>query len=427
MILIVLSSTTHFAQQQPKDSKLLWEEVKEFVEVRVEAMRQQGKRPKREDVDRLRNRRQRLARQNAKIIESRPNLAANDYFYLGMIYDAGGDYDKALDVTSKYLAMAPPDTKPSNLQSVREAIIVFAGRTKNFDVMERTFLEWSKGETKAAERQELLRTMAVHFYNGRKYKESVKYGEEAWKNAKAAPARTLRERRAKDRLYSDLAEVLAMGYRRIGRKDDSITLLAEGRAMSFSIPSAGLYRKVMEIVGRLRISEKRLMQRLESFDGPVPAPDLSIDQWIDLDPTELSDLRGKVVLLDFWYTWCTPCIITFPRLRSWDRKYGKRGLVIIGVTGYMGQIGGQRVTKEQEYDYIAKFKKKHRLRYGVAIQDDMRSSESEYGIGAFPTTVLIDRKGTIRYIGVGAGEEENLNLGAMIKKLIKEKADIAQN
>ena len=68
---------------------------------------------------------------------------------------------------------------------------------------------------------------------------------------------------------------------------------------------------------------------LKSLEGK-PAPELSLDAWIG-DETSLEDLRGKVVVVDFWATWCGPCMAAIPKNVALVEKYGSRGLAFIGV------------------------------------------------------------------------------------------------
>jgi len=425
-IVIVCATFPGLAQDDDKYSGEMWSEVKSYVQDQRLELLQTGKKISRRDIDKLGRKQKKLARKYAEMLALRPNLELDDYFYLGMLCDVSGDRKMAFEATRKYLEMAPEDTDSFKLQSVRKGHVIFAARIKNFDAMERVFSQWIKGEMKPGQRPGVENVMARFLYKSRQYEKSVKYAESAWEGAKNTPARNLSERRKKDKFYGELVEVLSMSYRKAKRKDDALKVLAEGRAMSFTIPSARLYRKVMDLVEGFRISERRLMEKVESFDTTELAPELNIEEWIGREGTTLEELRGKVVLLDFWYTWCEPCISTFPRLRGWHKKYSDQGLVIIGVTGYMGMIKNRRVTQLQEYDYIEEFKRKYKLPYGFAIQSRRRTEELEYGVFAYPTTVLIDRKGIIRYIGIGAGSEENRNLGRMMKKVINEGQLVAQ-
>src|SRR6266498_3101266 len=105
-------------------------------------------------------------------------------------------------------------------------------------------------------------------------------------------------------------------------------------------------------------------------------------------------------------------------------NYKDKGLVILGVTDYYGQADGREVTPEQELDYLRDFKKRNHLPYGFVIADS-RANDLNYGVFSIPMSFLIDRHGSVRFISIGAGEQEISTLGKMIKKLLDEAADKA--
>src|SRR5437879_5302075 len=75
-----------------------------------------------------------------------------------------------------------------------------------------------------------------------------------------------------------------------------------------------------------------------------PAPDFKGEFSLNGKPTKLSDLKGKVVLLDFWAVWCGPCVSTFPHLREWHKEYKDKGLEILGVTTYFEKFAFDKKT-----------------------------------------------------------------------------------
>jgi len=107
----------------------------------------------------------------------------------------------------------------------------------------------------------------------------------------------------------------------------------------------------------------------------------------------LSDFRGKVVLLDFWATWCGPCRQTIPHLEALHRKYKGQGLAVIGIN------------HERDHDKVKEFAK-GQISYVVLLDADEQFTQ--YHISGIPTAFYIDREGKIRYrdVGFGPGKEK---------------------
>jgi thiol-disulfide isomerase/thioredoxin len=150
-----------------------------------------------------------------------------------------------------------------------------------------------------------------------------------------------------------------------------------------------------------------------------PLPEIVATQWIDQVPVKLAELHGQVVLLDFWAPWCGPCRYTFPKLQRWHESYKDKGLVILGLTNYRGDIDGRRATPGEELAYLRTFKKQNHLPYGVVVADSS-VNDFNYGVFSIPMSFLIDRRGNVRFIAMGANEQEIAALGKMIEKVIGE-------
>ncbi len=140
------------------------------------------------------------------------------------------------------------------------------------------------------------------------------------------------------------------------------------------------------------------------------APELTAAQWLDGRSIKLSELRGKVVLLDYWAMWCSPCIAAFPRLREFRTKFEGKGFEIIGVTRLYGRSDKEEdLSRDLEMKSLHEYKRRHQLTYPIAVgkMDDVTNEES-YSVTSLPTVILIDRRGNIRHFKRGVGEYNKL-------------------
>ncbi len=128
------------------------------------------------------------------------------------------------------------------------------------------------------------------------------------------------------------------------------------------------------------------------------APDFALKD-ADGKTVRLTDYRGKVVLLDFWATWCEPCRIEIPWFIELQRKNKDRGLEVIGVS-----------MDDEGWEVVKPFMKENGMNYRVLIGNDS-TAETYGGVESLPSTFLIDRMGKIAAVHIGLASRKDFEDG----------------
>jgi thiol-disulfide isomerase/thioredoxin len=154
-------------------------------------------------------------------------------------------------------------------------------------------------------------------------------------------------------------------------------------------------------VGDARSGRAATQAEDESVVGK-PAPPFTL-QDLSGKQVSLSDFKGKVVLLDFWATWCPPCAKAIPHIAAIYAKYRDEGLVVLGLNDEADRAKVEEFAKD-------------RIPYAVLL--NAREQFAEYGVTGIPTLFYIDKEGKVRYRDVGFTDGDEQEVDRSIKEML---------
>jgi thiol-disulfide isomerase/thioredoxin len=125
-------------------------------------------------------------------------------------------------------------------------------------------------------------------------------------------------------------------------------------------------------------------------------------------PSSIAALRGRVVIMDFWATWCGPCRLVAPKLNALHAKYGAQGLSIIGLSS-------------EPIEEVSLFAQRMSMRYAIGVDKGGETTQA-YTVSSLPTLFVIDKRGVVRDIAIGYDPMRDAQIEALVKTLLAEPA-----
>jgi thiol-disulfide isomerase/thioredoxin len=405
------------------DAATLYEDAAKYVERKFEEFRKNRVPFSRALATETFQQQGELAARHAAQLVARGGLVGTDHYYLGMLYNLAGKPAETIESLRRFLAQKSSDAKAATKDQWQNARLILGAEVAalgRFAEAESVLAEYAGSDPATPQGLfKLHHALARAYSKNKKTEESARHAGAAFKVAKESPVKAGEEfDRAK--IIRSAAEFLADELLRLKKEREAVATMEELLRLGLTLPSAQVFTSAARWLAAQEQEEliERVMRETPPDNVP-PAPEIDIVEWLDHKPVKLADLRGRVVLLDFWATWCAPCRFTMPKLKTLHERFKKEGLVVVGLTQFFGREGNKVLTQAEELASLRAYKKDLKLPYAFAVALDSDNDE-RYGVSSIPTAFLIDRRGRVRYIAVGASNAHDEELADTIKKLLAE-------
>lgn len=189
----------------------------------------------------------------------------------------------------------------------------------------------------------------------------------------------------------------------------------ENRRKKATIVIVSILIGTIILLGGLYILAIQMSHRFQGMIGAgletgTVAPDFILKN-LNGDDVQLSQFRGKVVLMDFWAVFCKPCVIALPKIQEIHEKYNDKELVVL------------MINVSEDKNKIQKFIEENGYTFQVLLGSGNMNVQKNYGVIGIPHTYIIDKQGKVAYSRIGYGPGSEKLLISEIDKLLKETSE----